>query len=165
MPIVTDVKAYPYGDIPGPMVGASAQVITGALVTEFSTGRIRKRLNGYGVNQQVNLQWLFSLRELRIFEGWWRNVLMNGQAEFLLVDFPMDGKEVGLWTGIFTKDYQKTSVAGPYMQVAATAVFRDSPHDNWTQFLQFLNPDWQDYFMTIPDAINFYYNGKWNNVL
>jgi hypothetical protein len=163
--IVTDVKAYPYGDIPGPIVGTDIQINTGAVLTEFTTGRVRKRLSGYGVNYVSNMQWIFKNQEIAIFKAWWQNVLFNGSAEFLMTHLPLFGDYDGLWTGLFTTDPQVISIEGPNVTVNATISFRDVPELSWGQFLTALNPDWQLYFNSIPEAINNYYNGKWNNAL
>ncbi len=165
MPIVTDVIAYPYGDIIGPTVGTSLQVNTGSVVTEFSTGRVRKRLNGYGVNYVLNLRWTFSPKEHDIFMAWWGTTLINGSAKFMLANLGLSGPQLGLWTGIFTSDPQVTSLDGGNVTVTASASFEEVPVDSWESFLTKLNPKWQEYFASLPEAINHYYNGRWDNVV
>lgn len=166
MAIVTKVMAFPYGQVPGPLVGSSTEIVTGAVITEFSTGRIRKRLNGYGVNHNLSLQWLLTDLELRHFYGWWRNILGNGTAEFLLANLPLLGRGLSsLWVGVFTSNFKAVSNSGGQFDVEMGASMWEAPFDTWEQFLTNLNPKWQDYFLSLPEAINGYFTGRWNSVL
>lgn len=130
---------YPNGIPRGLHSGRSYQLVNPLQRTELTSGRARQRRRFTDVPSAVQVQWLFTSLEGRVFEAWWRDALLDGSLWF---ECPLDsplGYE--LYTVRFTGAYTGPSRVGPSLwSYSAELELQKRPvmDDGWGEFPEFV---------------------------
>lgn len=124
---MTDIH-YPHNHLPLPLQeGYGFQPVSPLLRTQLTSGRARQRRQYTSTPTQASVKWIFTTdAQAMIFEAWYRDVLSDGAAWFLMrLQTPLGVRD---YRCRFTDIYQGPTLVAPiYWQFSATLELWERP--------------------------------------
>ena len=130
---------YPDKYLPDPLIdGYGFKSENNLLRTEMVTGLARQRRKYKSVPNKVPIKWLFDDDQASFFMSWYRDILCDGSAWFMMKLKTPQG--IGFFKCRFTAKYDgPTLIGGKYWQCSASMELREMPMmpDGWSGY-----PEW-----------------------
>lgn len=135
---------YPEGLPRGRHSGRSYQLVSPLLRSDLVSGRAMQRRRFTSVPTMASISWIFTSQQCQLFEGWWRDALVDGSQWFEApLETPLGYQN---YTARFTDIYSGPSRVGPKLwSITAELELRDRPilPSGWAELLPdyILNPE------------------------